>query len=327
MIGIYEDDFLDYLKDTLGEPIKITSKNIITRCPWCEYQKQKDHYHMYISTEAPIFHCFHAGCEQSGTIRKFLKRIEGRDISESFIDNSALNEYKKRQVVFKDKDEKQSNISIPKIQIGQFKLKEFYIRKRLKFSNISIDSIKGLIYDVDKFIELNDIPVTESIFKLRPYLQNNFVGFLTEHNTTLVLRNIDDNSEFRYYKLKVRDSNFIDYYKLNGNNKNSTKIVLSEGIFDIFSEHIFDYLKLKHDVKLYASVLSSKYLALIKSIIYYEKVFYPDVIILSDRGIELNYYKNLKKYNKHIINSLTVYYNKAGKDFNDTPVIPQKFKI
>ena len=35
----------------------------------------------------------------------------------------------------------------------------------------------------------------------------------------------------------------------------------------------------------------------------------------------------MKYYNKHIINSISVYYNKTGKDFNDTPVTPVRVKI
>jgi hypothetical protein len=51
------------------------------------------------------------------------------------------------------------------------------------------------------------------------------------------------------------------------------------------------------------------------------------VIILSDRGIPKEYYKKMKHFNKHIIDKLVVYYNKSGKDFNDTPVNPVKFVI
>ena len=86
MIGIYEDNFIKYLKDTLGEPIKQTQKNIICRCPFCEYNKTKTHYHLYISLEAPIFHCFSAECHQSGLLPKLLKKIEGKDIYKSKID-------------------------------------------------------------------------------------------------------------------------------------------------------------------------------------------------------------------------------------------------
>ena len=322
MIGIYQDAFIDYLEDKLGSKPKVTSKNLIVPCCWCEYGKQKDHYHMYISLEAPIFHCFHANCEKSGTLRKMLSMLEGHDISDQFIDKDKLDEFKKQKTIFVDTNSSIVPIKMPELNANRFPLKEMYINKRFKFSNICLTRVKGLIFDVDEFISINNIPVNETLFRLRDYLHNNFVGFLTEHNTTVVFRNIDSTQTMRYFKMKIHDSSFVDYYKLLGNNPKSKKIVLAEGIFDIFSEHTFDYLNIKNDVKLYASVLSSKYSALLKSIVYHEQIFKPDIIILSDRGIPIQQYKYFKKNYNYLINSLKIFYNKRGKDFGDNRVSP-----
>jgi hypothetical protein len=323
MIGIYQDSFVDYLKNKLGASnIKTSSKNIIAPCPWCEYNEDKKHYHLYISLDAPIFHCFHASCEKSGNIKKLLRFMEGHDISDKFVDKEALNEASKKQHVFKDNEVVQKRIILPPLNKNQFYHKEFYIKKRLKFADISSSSIYGLIYDVNTFIEKNKIPVDETLFRLRDYLQANFVGFLTENKSTVMFRNTDHSHSMKFFKLKIQQSNFLDYYKLKGNGINSKKIVLAEGIFDIFTEQIYDSLNIKNGVELYASALSSKYISLIHSIVFHEQIFQPDVIILSDRGIELDYYRKMKKYNRHIIKSLTVYYNKTGKDFNVTPVTP-----
>lgn len=327
MIGIYQDEFIDYLKNKLGEPIKITSKNIILRCPWCEYNAKKDHYHMYISTEVPIFHCFKANCEQSGTLKKFLRKLEGHDISEAFVDKDKLQEMSRQREIFVDKEREQSRLVLPPINKSKFMLKDMYINQRLKFSRTSSTNIKGLIFDVNQFIDENHIPVDETLFRLRDYLQSNFVGFLTEHNSTVMFRNIDSSHSMKFFKLKIQQSNFLDYYKLPGNNINSNKIVLAEGIFDIFTEHIFDTLNIKDDIKLYASALSSKYISLVHSIIFHEQVFQPEIIILSDRGVGLDYYRKIRKYNPHIVDKLTVYYNKTGKDFNDTPVTPTMHNV
>jgi len=321
MIGIYQDDFVDYLQEKLG-PVKTTSKNFIVPCPWCEYGKDKEHYHMYISLEAPIFHCFHATCEKSGTLRKMLSVLEGHDISDQFIDKEKLEEFKKQKTIFVDKDKSLKPLKLPVLNTRMFPVKEMYINKRFKFSNINLHNVKGLIFDVYEFISMNNITIDETLFRLQDYLHNNFVGFVTENNTTVVFRNIDPTHTMRYYKMKIQYSSFIDYYKLPGNNPKSKKIVLAEGIFDIFSEHTFDYLNIKNDVKLYASVLSSKYSALLKSIVYYEQIFKPDVIILSDRGIPMWQYKNLKKRYGYMINSLKIFYNKSGKDFGDARVSP-----
>jgi len=327
MIGIYQDSFIDYLKENLGDHIKLTNKNIVVPCPWCEYGKEKDHYHLYIGLEAPIFHCFHGGCEVGGNLGKFMRKLAGHDISDSFIDIEKIKEFEKLKNVFVENDEKLTKVKTPKINSKMFRAKEFYLQKRLKFSNIKSENIKGLIYDVHEFININNVPVDESLFRLRDYLHNNFIGFLTEYGTTVMFRNIDDRHTMKFYKLKIHHSSFLDYYKLPGNNPRSSKIVLAEGIFDIFSEHIYDFLNIKNSVRLYASVLSSKYLGLIQSIVHHEQLYRHDVIILSDRGIKEEYYKKLKYFNKHIINTLSVYYNKTGKDFNDTPVTPVQVTI
>ena len=321
MIGIYQDEFVDYLKDKLG-PVKTSSKNFIVPCPWCELGEDKNHYHMYISLEAPIFHCFHANCEKSGTLRKMLSALEGHDISDQFVDKEKLKEFKKQKTIFVDKDSGLKEIRLPVINPKVFPMKEMYINKRLKFSNIHISQINGLIFDVYEFIRLNDIPIDETLFRLQDYLHNNFVGFVTENGTTVIFRNIDHTHSMKHYKMKIQYSSFIDYYKLRGGNPRAKKVVLAEGIFDIYSEHIFDHLNIKKDVKLYASVLSSKYSALLKSIIFYEQIFKPDVVILSDRGIPVWQYKYLKKKYGYLINSLKVYYNKSGKDFGDGRVSP-----
>ncbi len=327
MIGIYQDDFIDYLKDNLGVEPKTTNKNIIVPCPWCEYGQEKDHYHLYIGLDAPIFHCFHGGCEVGGVLSKFMRKVAGHDVSDAFIDKEKVKEYEKLKNVFVEKDEKLKGIKLPEVKPKMYTAKEFYLQKRLKFSNIHSENIKGLIYNIHEFININNIPVDESLFRLRDYLHNNFIGFLTEHNTSVMFRNIDDSQTMRFYKLKIQDSNFLDFYRLPGNNPKSSKIVLAEGIFDIFSEHIYDFINIKNDVRLYASVLSSKYVGLIQSIVYHEQIFRPDVIILSDKGIDEEYYKKLKYFNKHIINTLSIYYNKTGKDFNETPVTPEKVVI
>lgn len=327
MIGIYQDAFLDYLKRKLGDHVKATPKNIIIPCPWCEYNQEKDHYHMYISIETPIFHCFHANCEKSGILGKLIKVLEGHDISEKFVDKNILKESLKRKEIFVDQEIKQKNIYFPAINPSKFMLKDMYIRQRLKFANLSTHMIKGLIYDFEEFVRINNLPIYENVFRLKDYIQSNFVGFLTENNSTVIFRNIDSSHSMKFYKYSIQKSNFLDYYKLPGYNKNSNKVVLAEGIFDIFTEHLFDSLDLKKDVKLYASALSSKYLSLIQSIVFHEQLFKPEVVILSDQGIHLDYYRKMKKYNSHIIDKLVIYYNKGGKDFNDTPVIPTKFVL
>lgn len=326
MIGIYNDSFIDFLKENLGEPIKIKSKNIIAKCPYCaSHHTDKEHLHLYISTEIPIFHCFQAGCEGHGNISKLIKYLQGHDTSDKFIDKTLLKESVKRVKVFSE--DKVVDIKLPDLNSSLFQNKLFYLKKRLKFANVDINTIFGLVFDIDKFLEINQVPIPENLFRIKDFLHNNFVGFLTKNQTTLILRNIDEGSDFRYYKIKLQNSKFLDYYQVPGFSPDSNQIVLSEGIFNIMTEHIFDTLNINKSTRLFASALSSKFDSLIKSIVFHEQVFRANVIILSDNGVELDYYKKMKQYNNHIIDSLSVYYNKTGKDFNDTPVTPVRYVI
>lgn len=327
MIGIYHKNFLNLLEEKLGKPVKITSKNIICRCPWCEMNEKKDHYHLHISLDYPMFNCFH--CSQGhGFITKLFKALSGSDISEKYIDKDKI-----KVETIKIKEPEKYEVNLPPVTEESFVLKTTYMKKRLGFIDVRPSSIKGLIFDVYNLVMMNphiflkDDDKTKGFLKLKDFLHQNFIGFITENNSTLFFRNMDSSSSFKHYKLKMFDIPFIDYYKLPGPNRSSNTIVLSEGSFDILSESLFDSLGIRRSVFMYAAALSKTYETLIKSIAFYEKIFRPDVVILSDRDVNLNFYKNLLKYNRHIIESLSVYYNKSGKDFNTLPVIPEKFVI
>lgn len=323
MIGIYQDSFLNYLESYLGVKPKVSSKNIVIPCPWCEFNTKKDHYHFYISLEAPIFHCFHSDCTISGSISKLFNKLEGTDNSEKYIDKEKIKEIEKTNIKFNKPTEKKKLI-IPELNESIFKLKSLYLRGRLKFSE-NIHNVNGLIFDIDKFLTINNIKLESKMEKLKYYLQNNFIGFLSEHHSLIIFRNIDDSSDFKHFKLFLDDSRFLDYYKIHGQNYNSNHIVLGEGIFDIYNEHIFDYTFLRKNVKLYAAALSTSYDSLIKSIVFHEKIYRVKVSILSDRNISLDYYKKIKYYNSHIIEEMNIYYNKIAKDFGESSVCTEKF--
>jgi hypothetical protein len=325
MIGIYQDSFIEYLKSYLGDRVKTTGKNIIAPCPFCgEHKKTKKHYHLFISKQAPCFHCFHNDCLTSGSIKKLCEKLEGTDTSEKYIDKNKIQEIQKNNVKL-SVPVKNRELILPELRDDSFKLKSMYLKGRLKYSVTNLKSIKGLIFDSDKFIRDNQIKLDDRLSKVKDYLQTNFVGFLTENESVVVYRNIDDKSEFKFFKLFIHETRFLDYYKLSGGNYNSNHVVIGEGIFDIFNEHIFDYTSLKKDVKLYAAALSTSYDSLIKSLVFNEKIYRIEVSVLSDRGVELDYYKKIKRFNSHIIDKMTIYYNRYAKDFGESTVVPEKF--
>jgi len=323
MIGIYQDEFLKYLQDNLGDPVRVTNTNIICRCPWCEYKVEKKHYHLYIALDAPYFHCFYADCNQSGMISKLLRKIEGKDVSSKFFDEEKVKESLTQKTRVASQQMRKYIYQLPPLIESKFPLKSLYVKKRLKFRETNLGNIKGLIFDIKEFLSLNQIPISPSLFRYRDFLQTNCIAFLTENQTKLYFRNIQ-NGDFKHWKYNLQESMLLDYYKLPGGDLSSKTIVLSEGIFDIFGEHIFDSLNIKDSVRLYACGFSTSYRSLIISIMRHEKLLRPNVFILSDTDVDLSYYKKMLKYNKRFINSLNVAYNKSGKDFNITPIFPHK---
>jgi len=323
---IYSENLIEYLKQNLGDPVKTNSKNIICRCPWCEYNKSKPHYHLYISKTAPIFHCFHSTCGKSGIINRLFEKIEGKDRSNDYVHKDKIKEYKSSSIVNKKVNVK---IKIPELNLSQYSNKLMYLKKRFKFANNVASTMNGLVFDIKEFVTINNIQLDEKQIRLLDYFQTNFVGFLSEHKSILLLRNIDSNSTFRHYKIKIFDTNFLDYYKLNGYNKKSNMVVLGEGIFDIYTEHIFDTLNLREKANLYACAFSGgkSYASLLQSLCYHEQIFRFDVSIISDRDVSLDKYKLIKKYHSHIVNKMNIYYNRSGKDFNITPIIPERFVL
>lgn len=326
MIGIYQDSFMDLLKENLGDPIKIYSNYIVVRCPYCEYDKNKDHYHMNIYLEFPFFRCYYAGCNKRGHISKLINKLNGLNDLNNYIDPEKV---KKHDIKNFSYNVKNKNFILPDLNEDRFVLKSMYMKKRIRFSDVQLKNINGMIFDVEKFIDINKIQLSNKMNKMKEFLFNNFIGFISEHHTLLTLRNISDKSEIRYLKIKLEDGNnkFSDYYKINGNKYNSNSFVLGEGVFDILLENIYNSIEIKNDVKLYAACLNTDYYSLIKSLVFNEQIYNPEIHILSDNGIDINYYRELKKKTGFLFSKLVIYYNKSGKDFADVPVNFEKFII
>ena len=180
------------------------------------------------------------------------------------------------------------------------------------------------------FIQNNKIILKENTKKILNLLDQNFVGFVSNRGSCVVLRNIDEKSDFRYYKLQITENNFFkDFYGIKTNKikvENNT-IVLAEGVFDVivpYRSEIFNDLKLNSC--LWASCLGNGYKNILISVLDYCKIPRADFIILSDRDIPEKYYEFISR--SPYVKSLDVYWNKCSKDFGKLPIniIKKKFK-
>ena len=338
MTGIYDDSFVSFLKRNLGDPVKIASKNIICRCPWCEFGLEKKHYHCYISLDSPIFNCFYADCGQHGTVAKLIKKIRGtypRD--NEFFDSSkySFSHKSSSAIRFEDKISKSLVYNRDSSVLSKYDYKLRYVTSRLCFPDPLSSTLHSLVLDVHDFLLRNKIKMEKKVLDLLPWLDQNFVGFVSEHERVLILRNVNQFSTFRYLKIPLvqDDFPFVDYYLIR-NAKFSTSsdglpvVVIGEGVFDIASEFYNNTIHKREVADLYACSLGLQgFQSLLKSLAFFEDIYKCHLVILADQGIPLNYYRKLKKKYSFMLSSVEVYFNKTGKDFACMPCFPEKFVL
>ena len=250
LVGIYDDSIISYFKENLGS-VEVHGNNIIIPCPWCDISKpSRSKDHLWISLNDPIFRCWRGGCGARGYIDKLFKKIDNKSV-EDFVEKTTIESFKEKKIIVKDIFH-EIKIETPILRPEYFKVKKDYIERRLKYTNHPVTSIKGLVFDIYEFVNMNNITLNDRDSKMITILQNQFVGFLTENKSLLILRNTDEKSGFRYYKIKLHNQPlpFPDYYKLFGGDPDSKSVILAEGIFDILSEYIFDFSGLKFSSKL-----------------------------------------------------------------------------
>lgn len=327
MIGIYRNDFIELLQKSTNKPVSTEKGNdIVCWCPHCINKATKPH--LYISKVVPIFRCFRAGCGYKGTVDKLIKDLTGFGQFEKFVDKTLVEENNSFISTQKRQKEEKVKYTLPDVNNDMFQAKVLFLKDRMKQPGLNVCNIPNLILDVKSFFYINNIQINNTKFeRFFDYLCTNFVGFLTEFHSTLILRNIDTKSDFRYYKIKLFDTNFLDYYRIPGGDIRSNKVVVSEGTFDVLAEHYYNTTELLDDCAFYAAAASADYSALLKSFTIYEDLYKMDVHVLSDIDVNKSYYDRLKKQDHHIIDRLTVYYNKNGKDFGTIPAYPVKYVI
>jgi hypothetical protein len=314
---------------------KENSKNIICVCPYCgDHPNPRKKGHMYVSVkpEHPVVHCFY--CNKAKSLPTFIFDITAnKKISTEIISKEELQiASEKRKRVKPTPKSKFKKYNLPKLNKESFSLKQRYIEMRSNEKKTAFD-FDNLIFDFNNFFEENNL--TEAMQReLGPLgikaLQESMVGFITKNHSMVACRNINHKSPFKFRKLILQQPRFelLDYVEFEGGNPNSNLIVLSEGVYDAIGEMSEDSLKIFNKAKIYAAGLSYSYGTLIKSICFDHQLFNVDVVILSDRDKHPGLYYKLRKTNKHVINSVKVYYNRnKGGDFGSFPIKPFELKL
>ena len=295
--------------------------DLITLCPKCEierYNTSRNHGHLYISKTEPIFRCFR--CDYKGIIPFILNEYK-LNFNEYFDSDLLKNNWSKTSVdKFVNKEVNSNiiikdNINIKDVDYNKDN-KINYLKERI-YKYESIDK-SNIIFDIVSFLEYNNIEhnISEQILS---YLNTNFIGFLCTRKSTLICRNIEPSSKFRYYNINLKKIFFKDFYSKELN-KNSNNILLCEGIFDLLNIINNDNLQtFINNFRIISSALNNNYVHSLISTLDYVKIPYVNnVVVFSDKDvIEEDY---MKLYFNNSFNNLTLYYNELSKDFSSKDI-------
>lgn len=304
------------------------SKNMICVCPYCgDHPDPRKKGHLWISKnpELPIGHCFF--CNGAWPIAKIISDITGNKYAiNDILTESERNQNTRKSNIPKHSKDRYKELKIPVIDSG-FDLKRRYIQKRSN-NLFQPEEVPNLIFDFEKFLSSNNLNIVgddkQVSGKDLSILQQKFIGFLGQHHTILYCRNCDPNDGYKFKKISLQDDNYqlLDYYSINGGNPNSNTIVLSEGAFNIIGECGTDSLKIKDNVKVYASGNGFSLTSLIKSVCIDNSLYQCKVVFLSDNDKQKKDYRRMIVENEHIVEDLQIFYNLTGKDFGTFPLIP-----
>lgn len=311
-----------YKKETAG------GRNIIAKCVICgDHPNERKQNHLYIATDKNVYHCFLNGC--SGRTSSLLRKLTGttenindiftRDELNSKVVSHIGGIIKKGKLVRELK-----KFEIPPILDDQFLNKKKYIKERLNFL-CEPENVPGLVLDIKKFIIQNRIEFRSDLFDLE-FLQNNYVAFLMNNQTMLWCRCLVDNTPMKFAKVSLQNDmlELLDYYAFpGGGGKNSSTIVIGEGIFNCLAEYNTDSLKIRDKVHSYIACQGfDNFAGVLKSFCFDNHIFEIDLVVLSDTDKGIDKYLKFLDKTDHILKSLKIYYNNSGKDFGTFPLVP-----
>lgn len=300
--------------------------NLITKCPVCEKDNHKKSGHLYISLHDPIYNCYKCVEEVKnyGFVSKLFKLYEV-DFKEFLTVDSMYIQNWKTYSYFKkiNSNFEINNLKYSKVESEKYVNKLSYLHSRFGM-DVDISKIPNLVFNIREFIFTNNIILNDFDNNFLDFYDKNFIGFVTNRGTQMILRNVDSSSEYRYKKIQLREGGFFkDFYgfQISPIRKNLNTIVLCEGVFDlltpIFSSKLLD---LRNNSTIWAAILGNKYQPSIPSILDYYKLLKVDVVVLSDNNLLDTDYTWLQR--SPFVRDLKIYWNKSGKDFGDLPIDP-----
>lgn len=254
--------------------------NVLVNCPLCIREGRPDtKHHMSICLGKggrPLFYnCFrnslHRGILSSNT----LPKLTDLNIDPMLLE--AIDNYNKNHSSFtryKLPVEKRFNIDVGLLSSNDIiEAKRLYICNRLGLDLSLEELVKDkIIFSIKHLLWINYINRFTRDERIMDLLDKYFVGFLTNTNGCVVLRNIvhdkiqlPDSINFRYIKYLIQQGESTGYYIIPTicDITKQTEIIIAEGQFDILSI-FYNIYKGDRTNKIYSCIGGNSYLKIIK---------------------------------------------------------------
>lgn len=309
-------------------------KEVMINCPMCNREGNIDtKHHMYISLgyddKPPMFNCFknmnHRGLLTESFLREFSSNPQY--INQSFIDEfekyrsstSKLTRYRTNKTTF-------YKIINPILKDNQFnRVKLDYINNRLGL-NLSYDDIAKykIVLNLYDLLRYNHVMSTTRKQYITDYLNKYFIGFLTNNNSTLIMRNISNGIQLpdqisgRYIKYSIfnetQESGYYIIPSICDINKH-VNIYIAEGTFDILS--VFHLNNCINKNCIYISIGGNSYASVMEYFISTLGLIDISFHVYIDNDIPNSILYGLKTKFKPLGIPITIYMNtfKGEKDF------------
>lgn len=315
-------EFYSYIDKHIQTYKRLFGKEICIRCPFCGDSKKhlnKGHFYIGEVDGVLLYNCMRAECNASGIVNKRLLDTLG------ITDLKLATEVKKMSMSYKNKIIRTTHNSSIKFVSYNFEyFKNFfpnklqYLERRL-YNKSEIDLNKyRIIFSPINFIDTYGLKLNKYQYNLLHTLEHDTVGFLNMNGSGITFRYISDNSEYRYYKMKLFDNtdiysikNTIDLLKLDKLNIN-----IAEGAFDIIniSNRLTNIVDNKKDIFLAAN--GKDYINKVEYMSKYLGIIDLQINIFRDRDMGL---ENIHKQFKNSIfkDSYSIYSNTLAKDYSE----------
>lgn len=311
----FKEVLRSHLLTVKGGKMQGNQEWITMRCPFCgDSASGKAHLNVRIPLADNIFYlmCFQPECE----VNRFPRAQD--IISLGFTDLKMLELFSKESINIKVEKRNIEYAEGVKYPTEIPKSIEDYIYKRTQIPK-SMYSHYKIIGNVHKFLKDNDYvsEYAKSVIMER-FSDNNIIGFLNAGKSKLQIRNLNKKEYVPYTLISSKTHRFLDehaeYEQIlrTFDLKKNPVIVISEGNFDRLNS-----MKIVDQDGLYISALTAKGIARVFKK-YSRKYHYVRWIIISDKDVSLDVYKNtiVKPY-LYRIRSMEVWYNSKNKDFGD----------